>query len=105
MRASLRPSRVKCADFAFFATRDYRAKSVAFKPRHQGEWNTGLRPVRPAGIFPAVLAAQFQQNSAERNTLEVCVLGAWRSSTNLGSPHFNTALLLRRRYLIESTSP
>jgi hypothetical protein len=52
MRASLRPSRVKRADFAFFATPDYRAKSVAFKPRHQGEWNTGLRPVRAAGIFP-----------------------------------------------------
>ena len=32
MRASLLPSRVKRADFAFFTTRDYRAKSMAFKP-------------------------------------------------------------------------
>ena len=67
MRASLRPSRVKCADFAFFATRDYRAKSVAFKLRHQGEWNTGLRPVRPAGILLAVRAAQFQRSRTPLN--------------------------------------
>jgi hypothetical protein len=31
-RAPLRPSKVKRADFAFFATRDYRAKSMAFNP-------------------------------------------------------------------------
>jgi len=31
-RASLRLSKVKFADFAFFATRDYRAKSLAFNP-------------------------------------------------------------------------
>ncbi len=67
MRASLRPSRVKRADFAFFATPNYRAKSVAFKPRYQGEWNTGLRPVRPAGILPAVLAAQFQRSRTPPN--------------------------------------
>jgi len=42
MRILLRPSKVKRADFAFFATPDYRAKSGAFKPRLQGEWNTGL---------------------------------------------------------------
>jgi len=56
MRASLRPSRVKGADFAFFATPDYRAKSVAFKPL--SERNTGLWPVRPA----AILTADFQRS-------------------------------------------
>ena len=63
MRASLRPSRVKCADFAFFATPDYRAKSVAFKPL--SERNTGLWPVRPAGILTA---ETFSEVSAELNS-------------------------------------
>ena len=67
MRILLRPSKVKRADFAFFATPDYRAKSVAFKPRHQGEWNTGPEAGAPSGDSPrcSCSAVSAEQNSAE----------------------------------------
>ena len=89
MRASLRPSRVKRADFAFFATPNYRAKSVAFKPL--SERNTGLWPVRPAGILTA---ETFSEVSAELNSAGRTDFGS------LGS--FRHTPLPCRRYLIES---
>ena len=63
---------------------------MVFKPRQGGGGNTGLWPLRPAGILPAVSAAQFQRSRTPlgAQTFEVCVPAAWRSSSNLGIGSF-----------------